>query len=154
MIVNVLNCFLSSPTPNHAASVWNCAKKLLRTSLLKRRNFLGFFGNFRVYGPIWAHMGPIWAHKGPYGPLWAHMGPIWAHMGPYTRKFPKNPRKFLRFNSDVRSNFFAQFHTDAAWLGVGELKKQFKTFTIIHSYTQDFNTWDFLEHRIFNTWGF
>ena len=25
------------------------------------RNFLGIFGNFRVYGPIWAHMGPAHA---------------------------------------------------------------------------------------------
>ena len=49
-------------------------------------NFLGFFGNFRVYGPIWAPYGPIWAHIGPYGPIWALMGPygpIWAHKGPY-----------------------------------------------------------------------
>ena len=71
------------------------------------RKFLGIFGIFRVYGPIWAPYGPIWALMDPYGPLWAHkgpygsirahMGPYGAHMGPYTRKIPKIPRNFREF---------------------------------------------------------
>ena len=53
-------------------------------------NFLGFFGNFRVYGPIWALYGPIWALMGPYGPIWGPYGPIW---GPYAPIYPKIPKK-------------------------------------------------------------
>ena len=44
------------------------------------RNFLGMFGIFLVYGPIWALMGPygpLWALMGPYEPLWVLLDRSW-----------------------------------------------------------------------------
>ena len=55
------------------------AHSLLPTTWLHNGNpwnFLGFFGIFRVYGPIWVHIGP-------YGPIWGPYGPIYP-------KIPKN----------------------------------------------------------------